>query len=75
LIDEVSVYNTALSASDATAIYNGGVPTDLTSYAPLGWFRMGDGSTFPTINDVGSGGSNGTMNNMSASNFVTDVPT
>ena len=75
LIDEVSVYNTALSSSDATAIYNGGVPTDLTSYAPLGWFRMGDGSTFPTINDVGSGGSNGTMNNMSASNFVTDVPT
>ena len=75
LIDEVSVYNTALSASDATAIYNGGVPTDLTSYAPLGWFRMGDGSTYPTINDIGSGGSNGTMNNMSASNFVTDVPT
>ena len=74
LIDEVSVYNTALSPSDATAIYNGGVPTDLTSFAPLGWFRMGDGSTFPTINDIGSGGSNGTMNNMSASNFVTDVP-
>ena len=75
LIDEVSLFTTALSSSDATAIYNGGLPTSLTSYSPLGWWRMGDGSTYPTINDIGSGGSNGTMNNMSASNFVTDVPT
>ena len=74
LIDEVSLFTTALSSSDATAIYNSGTPTDLTSYSPLGWWRMGDGSTYPTINDVGSGGNNGTMNNMAASNFVTDVP-
>jgi hypothetical protein len=35
-IDEVSIFTTALSSSDATAIYNGGVPTSLTPYSPLG---------------------------------------
>ena len=74
-IDEVSLFNTELSQSDITSIYNSGTPTDLTSYSPLGWWRMGDGSTYPTINDLGSGSNNGTMTNMSSANFVTDVPT
>ena len=73
--DEVAIFNSELSASDVTAIYNSGTPTDLTSYSPLGWWRMGDGSTYPTINDLGSGANNGTMTNMSAANFVADVPT
>tara|TARA_R110000824_G_scaffold316518_1_gene503747 strand:+ start:837 stop:1649 length:813 start_codon:yes stop_codon:yes gene_type:complete len=74
-IDEVSLFNTELSQIDITSIYNSGTPTDLTSYSPLGWWRMGDGSTYPFINDLGSGSNNGTMRNMSAANFVTDVPT
>ena len=74
-IDEVSVFNTELSSSDVTAIYNIGTPTDLTSYSPISWWRMGDGSTYPTINDLGSGSNDGTMTNMSSANFVTDVPT
>jgi hypothetical protein len=72
-MDEVAVFTTALSASDATAIYNGGAPTDLTSYSPLGWWRCGDGDTSPTLTDNGSGGNNGTMNNFTT--FSTDVPT
>jgi len=73
-MDEVAVfYNIALSASDATAIYNGGAPTDLTSYSPLGWWRCGDGDTSPTLTDNGSGGNNGTMTNFTT--FSTDVPT
>lgn len=72
-MDEVAVFTTALTSSDATAIYNGGAPTDLTSYSPLGWWRCGDGDTSPTLTDNGSGGNNGTMTNFST--FSTDVPT
>ena len=71
-IDEVAVWNSDQSAN-ASAI-GSTVPTDLTSYSPISWWRMGDGSTYPTINDeVGS--NNGTMTNMIAANFVADVPT
>jgi hypothetical protein len=72
-MDEVALFTTALTSSDATAIYNGGAPTDLTSYSPLGWWRCGDGDTSPTLTDNGSGGNNGTMVNFST--FSTDVPT
>ena len=71
-IDEVAIWSSDQSAN-ASAI-GSTVPTDLTSYNPLGWWRMGDGSTYPTINDE-IGSNNGTMNNMTSANFVTDVPT
>ena len=73
--DEVAIFNSELSASDITTIYNGGVPNDITSLSPLSWWRMGDCSIYPTINDLGSGGNDGTMTFMSSANFVTDVPT
>jgi hypothetical protein len=72
-MDEVAVFTTALSSSDATAIYNGGAPTDLSSYSPLGWWRCGDGDTSPTLTDNGSASNNGTMTNFTT--FSTDVPT
>lgn len=73
-IDEVAVWTSALSASDITAIYNSGVPTDISSYSPVAWWRMGDndGATGTTITDQGSGGNNGTLNN--GPTFSTDVP-
>jgi hypothetical protein len=66
LLDEVAIWSTPLSASDITDIYNSGVPTDLTSYSPNGWWRMGDtGSDYgtSTITDAGSGGNDGTLTN------------
>ena len=53
-IDEVSVFNSELSAPDITAMYSTGVPADITSLTPVGWWRMGDGSD-------GSGNSDGTV--------------
>ena len=41
-IDEVAIFTSALSPSDISAIYNSGVPDDLTSYSPIAWYRMGD---------------------------------
>ena len=74
LIDEVALFTSTLSASDVTAIYNSGVPTDLTSYSPVGWWRMGDNDsgTGTTVTDQGSGGNDGTLTN--GPTFSTTVP-
>ena len=77
LLDEVAMFETELSGSDVSAIYNNGIPTDLTSYSPSGWWRMGDndGGTGTTITDQGSRGNNGTLTNFSTgTGFSTDVP-
>ena len=74
-LDEVSVYSRGLTQSEVTDIFGQGVPSDVSSIPNIeAWLRMGDGDTANTIKDnVGS--NNGTMVNMNASNFVTDVPT
>lgn len=70
-LDEVAVFNTALSASDVSSIYNSGI---LSSLNPVGWWRMGDddGGTGTTITDQGSGGNDATLVN--GPTFSTDVP-
>ncbi len=77
-LDELAVWTSELSASDVTSIYNGGVPTDLTSLSPLSWWRMGDGDTWNgstwTLTDNGSGGNDATSVNMEEGDRVTDVP-
>jgi hypothetical protein len=89
-LDEVSVYSDVLSAAEVTWIYNGKQPRDLyASGCPsnlVAWWRMGEGSTFPTLLDSGPsavhptvqdiGGSNlsGTMTNMAGTDIVAVVP-
>jgi hypothetical protein len=75
LIDEVSFFNSALSASDVSSIYNSGVPADISSFSPVGWWRMGDndGGTGTTITNQGSASSiDGTLTN--GPTFSTTVP-
>ena len=62
-------------ASQVSNLYNSGVPTDLTTFSPSAShvYRMGDGDTFPTIEDK-VGNADQTMTNMASSNFVTDTP-
>ena len=83
LMDEVAVWDATLSADDVTAIYNSGVPTDLSSVSSydtdrtsnlVHWWRMGDnnGGTGTTITDQGSGGNDGTLTN--GPTFSTTVP-
>tara|TARA_R110002110_G_scaffold42316_1_gene132920 strand:- start:1429 stop:2232 length:804 start_codon:yes stop_codon:yes gene_type:complete len=71
LADEVGVFNSELSASDVTAIYNSGVPESLLSYSPVGYWRFESGSG-TTATDTGSGGNNGTLVN--GATFSTDIP-
>jgi len=54
-LDEFSIFDSALSASNITAIYNNGFPNDLgangLNLSPVGYWRMGDGT-----GDTDSGG-------------------
>ena len=73
-IDEFACFNSALSASDITSIYNSGVAADLAGYSPVHWYRMGDinGGSGTTIADQGSGGVDMTLVN--GPTYSTDVP-
>ena len=78
-IDEFAIWSGQdfRTQSDVDTIYNSGTPNDLNSNgltAPTTWYRMGDGDTYPTITDNGSGSNNGTMTNMVSGDIVTDVP-
>ena len=74
-VDEISFFNKELSQSEVTAIYNSGVPTDLTGHANLtDWWRCGDnnGGTGTTLT-AAIGGVNGTLYN--SASYETNVPT
>ena len=73
-LDELAIWSSDQS-SNVDSIYNGGVPFDLSSLpvAPSNWWRMGDGDTYPTIQD-NIGNTNLTMNSMTASDIVSDTP-
>tara|TARA_R110001592_G_scaffold317857_1_gene594823 strand:+ start:638 stop:1432 length:795 start_codon:yes stop_codon:yes gene_type:complete len=76
--DEIAIFDSALSASEVSDIYNSGVPNDVSVIPHLkGWWRNGDPNgtaAFPTIEDESSNSNNGIMNGMLSSDIVTDVP-
>lgn len=77
-LDEVALFDDAITDSTALSIYNSGSPADLSSIPYLtGWWRNGDTagtSVYPTITDDSSNSNDGTMTNMDSSDIVTDVP-
>jgi hypothetical protein len=75
-LDEISIFNSELSSVDINSIYNSGVPTDLSSLSPVGYWRS-ENSTFITtwtVIDNGSSGSDGTSVNMTIEDRVGDAP-
>lgn len=58
-IDEVSIYDKALSAGEVDWIYNSGTPCDLAGIGCpsnlVAWWRMGEGDTFPTLGSFAGG--------------------
>ena len=71
-IDEVAVFNSELSASDITNIYNNGVPADLSGFESLvSWWRFEEGSGTTAI-DSRTGGNNGTLTG--GPTYSTDTP-
>ncbi len=75
-VDEVAIWDTDES-SNASTIYNSGNPFDLSTLTndPLHWWRMGDGDSFPFLQDSGSQANCiFVMNNMTSADIVNDVP-
>ena len=81
-IDEYSWWDgVALDADAITALYNSGEPIDLSEdsgdYDNSGdlthWWRMGDGDTYPTIED-NAGSNDLTMTNMVSGDIEDDAP-
>jgi hypothetical protein len=69
LMDEVAIWDRALTAAEVAGIYGGNqAPTDLSTLSPLSWWRMGEGSDLSTttIPDAGSGNNPGTLTNGAA---------
>ena len=80
-IDEVVLFNKALDATEVRDLYNDGLPFNPEPASNMiGYWKMGDGgivgnsiATFPTIVDE-TGNNNGTMTNMTSTDFEADVP-
>lgn len=75
LLEELAIWTSDQSANIA-AIYNGGVTFDLDTLGtpPDHWWRMGDGDTFPTIQEQRNPLDSFAMNNMTVNDIVSDVP-
>ena len=75
-INDVSVFDNDQSAN-ASTIFNGGLPNDISALSPLGYWRAEqvtfDGTDW-TLIDQGSGGNNGTSVSMPLTARTSDVP-
>ena len=75
-VDELAIWDSDESANIAS-IYNSGLPFDLSTLGsgPKHWWRMGDGDTYPNLQDSGSAANcTFVMYNMTVSDIVNDVP-
>ena len=75
-VDEIAIWNSDQSANIST-IYNSGTPFDLSTLAaqPKHWWRMGDGDTYPNLQDGGTAANcTFVMYNMTSADIVNDVP-
>ena len=75
-IDELAIWDSD-QTSNVSSIYNSGTPFNLDTLSdkPKHWWRMGDGDTYPYLQDSGTAANCVfQMYNMTASNIVTDAP-
>ena len=80
-IDEVGVWSSVLTSDEVAEIY-GNTNIDLSendgnyvsSSNLIGWWRMGDGDTYPTITDNSGVGNDGTMINMVSGDIEENTP-
>ena len=76
-MDDVAIYGKALTLAEAQWIYNAGAPRSLLDVGCPpnldGWWRMGDGDTYPTIVDMVST-HNGTMTTMNTGDISPNGP-
>ena len=77
-LSNIGVWSSALTQDQILTIYNGGVPNDISSLSPIGWWSLSGDSYFDGTNwicpDLGSGGNNGTSDNMGGTELIGDGP-
>jgi hypothetical protein len=77
-MSNVAVWNSSLSADQALTIYNGGVPNDISSLSPTGWWSLAGDSYYNGTDficpDLSSNSNDGTSANMPATALVGDGP-
>ena len=87
-VDEAALWTSALSdggvsvgataGGDLATIYNSGIPSDISTLTPIGWWRMGDSDsgTGTPVTDGGAGVSGTNVNGalVNGASFVSDVP-
>lgn len=75
-VDELAIWDSDQSAN-VSDIYNSGTPFDLSTLTdkPRHWWRMGDGDTYPFLQDSGTAANCiFQMYNMTSADIVSDVP-
>ena len=75
-VDELALWDSDQSAN-VSDIYNSGTPFDLSTLTsdPVNWWRMGDGDTYPFLQDNGSAANCVfQMYNMTSADIVSDTP-
>ena len=75
-VDELALFDSD-ETSNVSDLYNSGVPFDLSTLTtqPKHWWRMGDGDTYPNLQDNGTEANcTFVMNNMTSADIVSDVP-
>lgn len=64
-LDNIAVFNSALSSSEVSSIYSAGRQGNLSSYSPVGWWKGGesDSGTGTTLTDDSTNSNTGTLSN------------
>ncbi len=77
-LSNIAIWSSELTEDQILTIYNGGVPNDISSLSPVGWWSLAGDSYFNGTDwicpDLGSGGNNGTSDGMGGSELVGDAP-
>lgn len=74
-LDEISIYDEVLDQAQVNSLYNSGTPISVAGVSDylLGWWKMGDGDTHPTLSDSSGNGHDMAMKNMESGDIQEDV--
>lgn len=74
-LSNVAFWNSGLTPTQVTTLYNNGSPNDISSLSPISWYKLNAQDTFDgtnwTIKDYGSGSNDGTSSGMTSANLIT----
>ena len=72
-VSNIAIWDSVLTASNVSTIYNNGVPNDISSLSPNNWYKLNAQDTFDgtdwTIKDY-AGSNDGTSSGMTSANLV-----